>query len=95
MARCGSLDISRRANDIGCGLTVPAMKNTFAAMAILALLILHQDFWFWRDRTLVFGILPVGLAYHAAYTLLAAQLMWLLGKYAWPAHLEEEAGSKS
>ena len=30
---------------------------------------LHQDFWFWRTaRPLVFGFLPVGLFYHAAYT---------------------------
>ena len=30
---------------------------------------LHQDFWFWRQaRPLVFGVLPIGLFYHAAYT---------------------------
>ena len=30
---------------------------------------LHQDFWFWREaRPLVFGFLPIGLFYHAAFT---------------------------
>ena len=57
--------------------------------AVVVLLVLHQDTWFWRDRTLVLGFLPVGLLYHAVYTLAAAILMWLLAKFAWPAHLEE------
>jgi hypothetical protein len=50
----------------------------------------HQDFWFWRAaRPLVFGFLPIGLFYHAAYTVAASALMWLLVKYRWPADLEE------
>ena len=39
-------------------------------------------------RPLVFGFLPVGLAYHGAYCLAVALLMWLLTRLAWPAHLE-------
>ena len=69
------------------------MKKTLLVIAVLALLVLHQDFWFWRDATLVFGVLPVGLFYHACYTLAAALMMWLLTRYAWPAHLEKEAES--
>jgi hypothetical protein len=58
-------------------------------IAIAALYVLHQDVWFWRTaRPLVFGFLPVGLAYHAAYCLLAAVLMWWLTRVAWPEHLE-------
>ena len=50
---------------------------------------LHQDLWFWRAaRPLVFGFLPVGLAYHAAYCLAVALLMWALTGVAWPSHLE-------
>lgn len=64
------------------------MKKLLYA-AVILLVALHQDFWFWRDPTLVFGFLPVGLFYHAAYTLVAALLMRLLTKYAWPTHLEE------
>ena len=52
---------------------------------------LHQDFWFWRDaRPLVFGVLPVGLAYHGAYCLLVAGVMWALTRSAWPGHLEAD-----
>jgi hypothetical protein len=36
----------------------------------------------------VLGVLPVGLAYHAAYAFLAAFMMWVLVKYAWPDHIE-------
>jgi hypothetical protein len=50
---------------------------------------LHQDIWFWRQpRPLVFGFLPVGLAYHAAYCIAAAAVMWGLTRFAWPRHLE-------
>jgi hypothetical protein len=54
-------------------------------VAIVALYALHQDVWFWPTaRPLVFGFLPIGLAYHAAYCLAAALLMWALTTFAWP-----------
>jgi hypothetical protein len=56
--------------------------------AIGALYVLHQDLWFWRTaRPLVFGFLPIGLAYHAAYCVAVALLMWWLTTVAWPAQL--------
>jgi len=59
---------------------------------IVALYLLHQDVWFWRvARPLVFGFLPIGLAYHAAFCLASALLMWVLTRLAWPAHLEEDS----
>jgi hypothetical protein len=37
------------------------------ALAIAAVYALHQDLWAWRAaRPLVFGFLPIGLAYHGA-----------------------------
>ena len=60
-------------------------------VAIVALYVLHQDLWFWREaRPLVFGFLPVGLAYHGAYCVGVAALMWMLTRHAWPVHLEED-----
>ncbi len=55
------------------------------------LYLLHQDVWFWHTaRPLVFGVMPVGLAYHAGYTLaIAGVLAWLVRRY-WPAHLERD-----
>jgi hypothetical protein len=65
------------------------LRSLLLFLLVIALYLLHQDFWFWRSaRPLVFGFLPVGLFYHACYTAVAAALMWLLVKYAWPRHLE-------
>ena len=65
------------------------MNRLLLAAALVALYVLHQDVWFWRDaRPLVVGFLPVGLAYHALYCLAVTILMWVLTRIAWPAHLE-------
>ena len=60
------------------------------AIALLAFFALHQDVWFWREaQPLVFGVLPVGLAYHAGYTLAVSALMAVLVRRYWPSHLED------
>ena len=65
-------------------------KRTALVLVVFAVFLVHQDFWNWtRVEPLLFGFLPVGLWYHAAYTLLASALMWLLVKFAWPKSLEE------
>ena len=65
--------------------------RAFVFLVVSALYLLHQDIWLWRSaRPLVFGFLPPGLAYHAAFCLAAAALMWLLTKIAWPAHLDTD-----
>jgi hypothetical protein len=70
------------------------MKATLIA-ACVALYLLHQDFWFWRTaHPMAFGFLPIGLFYHAGYTVAVSVLMWLLVKYAWPSHLETDLDSK-
>ncbi len=56
---------------------------------VVVVILLHQDVWNWTDRTLVFGFLPIGLAYHGAYAVLAACTMALLVRFLWPSHLEE------
>ena len=61
-------------------------------IVIAALYLLHQDVWFWREaRPLVFGFLPIGLAYHAAYCVAVSLMMWMLTRVAWPSHLERAA----
>ncbi len=58
--------------------------------ALMLLYVLHQDVWFWREaRPLVFGFLPIGLFYHAAFTVATSAALWLLVKTAWPSHLEK------
>jgi hypothetical protein len=59
------------------------------ALVLLAFFALHQDIWLWREsRPLVFGVLPAGLAYHAAYTLAVSVVMAVLVRRSWPSHLE-------
>jgi uncharacterized protein DUF3311 len=67
------------------------MKRTLLFIAVIALYVLHQDFWFWRTAyPIVFGFVPIGLFYQACFSVAAALLMWLLVKFAWPSHLERE-----
>jgi hypothetical protein len=75
------------------------MKRTLLVIAVIALYVLHQDFWFWRTARIFgvvpFGFLPIGLFYHALFAVAASLLMWLLVTYAWPSHLEQEIESQS
>ena len=67
------------------------MKRILLFVAVIVLYCLHQDFWFWRTaHPLVFGFVPIGLFYQGCFSVAAALLMWLLVKFAWPAHLERE-----
>jgi hypothetical protein len=66
------------------------MKRALLVLAVAVLYVLHQDIWFWRTaRPLVFGFMPVGLAYQAAFSVAAAGVLWLLVRFAWPQHLED------
>ncbi|HKR13735.1 MAG TPA: DUF3311 domain-containing protein [Pyrinomonadaceae bacterium] len=66
------------------------MKRILLVVAVVTLYVLHQDYWFWRSSYLVFGFIPIGLFYHAMFSIAAALLMWLLVTFAWPSHLERE-----
>jgi hypothetical protein len=71
------------------------MKRGLLVIMVGALYVLHQDFWFWRTANpLVFGFVPIGLFYHACYTLAIAFALWLLVKHAWPSELEDGAGDE-
>jgi len=62
----------------------------FVALVIGLVYALHQDVWLWRTaRPLVFGFLPAGLAYHAAYTIGISLLMIVLVRTRWPSHLDD------
>ena len=67
------------------------MKRTLLVIVVAALYILHQDIWFWRTaHPMVFGFIPIGLFYQGCFSVAASLVMWLLVKYAWPAHLERD-----
>jgi hypothetical protein len=67
-------------------------RRLLLTAAAVVLYALHQDIWFWRTaRPLVFGFLPIGLFYHACFSVAAALLLGALVRYAWPSHLDDEA----
>ncbi len=71
------------------------LKRVLLTLLVLGVYALHQDIWNWRKfEPLVFGFLPVGLAYQAGYSLLASATMAVLVKFAWPSHLEHSAPDK-
>ncbi len=56
---------------------------------VVLLIVLHHDLWFWNDATLLFGFLPITLAYHMGISI-AAAAVWLMAiKLIWP--LEHES----
>ncbi len=67
------------------------MKIAIGTVLIATLYLLHQDLWFWRQaRPLVFGALPIGLFYHAAFTVVTALVLVALVHLLWPADLDAE-----
>ena len=66
------------------------MKTLVWALVVV-LAILHYDFWYWDDQTLVFGFMPIGLFYQALISVAAAIIWAMVVRVAWPGHLEEWA----
>ena len=67
-------------------------KRPFLWITLLGLLVLHCDWWLWREAGLVFG-LPAGLAYHIGFCLLTVVAMASMVKWAWPFDSDDEEGS--
>ena len=59
---------------------------------VLVLVVLHQDNWNWDNDRLVFGFLPVTLAYHVCISLAAGFVWYLATIFAWP-QLDEDSAS--
>jgi len=55
---------------------------------LVTIALLHQDFWWWDDDTLVFGFMPIGLAWHAGISLAAAGIGVVAVTWCWPRRLE-------
>ena len=61
-------------------------------LVALLVLVLRHDYWNWdTPHPLLFGFLPVGLWWQGLVSILAALMMWLMVRFAWPAELEDEA----
>jgi len=59
--------------------------NRVVIALLIVLAVLHQDFWYWNKiEPLVFGFIPIGLAYHIGVSM-AAGLLWAMAvHYCWP-----------
>jgi len=69
-------------------------KRLLLGSLVTLVYLLHQDFWNWHAvEPVVFGLLPIGLAYHVGFSILAAMTMAVLVRWAWPEHLEAEERS--
>jgi hypothetical protein len=67
------------------------MTTAAGVLLVAALYVLHQDVWFWNQaQPLVFGVLPIGLFYHAAFTVATSLVMALLVRLFWPSGLDSE-----
>jgi hypothetical protein len=64
-----------------------AMK-VFVGSLLLALLVLHQDYWQWNDTTLVDGVLPWTLVYHIGLSIAAAAVWGLAVTFCWSGKIE-------
>ena len=65
----------------------------WVAVVVAVLTVLHYDFWFWGDRSVVLGFMPIGLFYQAHNSLAAGFCWWLVVRCAWPTHIEEWANA--
>lgn len=66
-----------------------AGKLAWAFVFVLA--VVHYDFWFWSDRSVVFGFVPIGLLFQVLISILAGVAWALVVRHAWPSHIEEWA----
>lgn len=60
------------------------MKQVVVVL-LMILAVLHQDFWYWNSiEPLLFGFIPIGLAYHIGVSM-AAGILWAMAVcYCWP-----------
>lgn len=58
-------------------------------IAVVILIIAHQDNWLWENDTLVLGFIPIGLFFHACISV-AASLTWFFAtRFAWPSDVDD------
>jgi len=62
-----------------------------ALAAFVVLFVLHHDFWYWGEERIVFEFLPIGLAYHAAFSVATAAFWLFVVRCVWPSDIEQWA----
>ena len=67
----------------------------FAWGLMLLVTVLHFDLWNWDTTDVVFGFMPVGLAWQAGISLAAAAGWALMMRIGWPSEVEDWAAQPS
>ena len=62
---------------------------------VLLVTLLRFDLWNWDSTDVVFGLMPVGLAWQAGISLAAAAAWALMMRIGWPAEVEDWAAQPS
>lgn len=70
------------------------MKKWFVIVAVLALLVAHQDYWQWSRTDLVYGFVPYNMAYHIGISAVTAVVWILVCLFCWPRNMEVVAQEK-
>ena len=65
------------------------MKKLIGIAWFVTLIVIHQDFWNWDRTDLLFGFMPIGLAYHVMISILAAGLGAWACFQCWPQGLDD------
>lgn len=60
------------------------MPKRLLLIVFVVLFVLHQDFWLRDNPRLIFGVLPVSLAYHVGWTAAVALAWYFVTRFAWP-----------
>ncbi len=71
------------------------MKKWLVVIAIVALLIAHQDYWQWDRRHLVYGFIPFNMAYHICLSMLTALVWILVCSCCWPRRLSDPGNDET
>ena len=56
---------------------------------ITGLIVAHHDFWNWHSDQILFGFMPIGLAYHVGISIAAALVWAFVCAFAWPQGVEQ------
>ena len=80
------------ASSVGRGMDMGARCAWGLVLLVTAL---HFDFWNWDSTAVVFGFLPLGLAYQAGVSIAAALAWGLVMTFDWPTGIETWAEQPS
>lgn len=63
--------------------------KALVVVAVILLMLLHHDYWNWDTyEPLLFGFIPIGLAWHVGISIGAGIAWFLAVKFCWPSDVD-------